>query len=575
MNRWYKSLRIKYKLFIILFTEIIIISFFSMSVLQLTFVYFNEQLYTEAAKVLNFSSDYIELKLKEISGLSFRIFSDMDIQNCLTSMNEIEPGYEKYLLVTSLKEKLASWAVSENYISSISFIDLEGNEYAAGYFPSRLDKERKTEIVNEASKAKGNNIWIAPSDKDNLIISAREVRNAKDLSLETLGTLLIKVDSRQLMSGLADTLKTHNGSIIAASEDEIIFLSNNINKFHGIELHFSDKHGYIIRNIGGNDYFIAYKTSSYTSWTFLNIIPYKNLFNRINTVRNLTLLTYAVIFLLVIYLGVRFAKGITQPIEKLTDKMKIVEKGNFEIEPGNFTSNNEIERLGNDFDLMIGRINTLIKENYIKQLAVKDAELRALQSQINPHFLYNTLESINWLAKINKQDEISLMVKSLGDLLRSSINNKESIITLNDEIEILRSYITIQKIRYEDRLDFKMEIDKEIYRCLVPKLILQPIVENSINYGLEKMIETCVITVSSILMRDCFVIKVSDNGPGMEEDMVAKLQRGEIKPGGSGIGLRNINERIKLLFGEKYGISISSKLKNGTTVSICLPYGGE
>jgi two-component system sensor histidine kinase YesM len=575
MNCWYKNLKIKYKLFIILFTEIIIISIFSISALQIAFSFFNEQLYKQAANVLNFSSENIEIKLKEISRLSYRIFSDEDIQECLRSIQKTGNSYEKYLSVVKLKEKLASWAASENYVSSISFIDLNGNEYAAGYFPSRLDETRRLEIVNKTKKVNGNNVWITPSGKDNLIISAREVKNSKDLNLDTLGTLLIKVDSRQLMSRSSGTTKTYGGSIIAVSEGKIIFLSDDINKFDGLDLDFTDKQGYSISNIRGSKFFIAHNTSDYTAWTFLNIIPYEKLFNSINTVRNLTLLIYLIIFLGVIYLGVRFAKGITKPIEKLTDKMKRVEEGDFETEPGNFTSNNEIERLGNDFEIMIGRINTLIRDNYMKQLSVKEAELKALQGQINPHFLYNTLESINWLAMINKQDKISLMVKSLGNLLRNSINNKESIITLENEISIIKSYVTIQKIRYEERLEFIMQIDEGLYQCPVPKLILQPIIENSINYGLEKMMKTCVITVSSILMQDSFEIRISDNGPGMRKDIVEKLQKGEIKPSGSGIGLRNIYERIKLLFGEEYGISVSSELRNGTTVSIRLPYGGE
>ena len=574
MHGWYRNLKIKYKLVIILFIEILIISIFSMSALQIAFHIFDEQLYTQATQVLNISSENIEMKLREISRLSYRIFSDADIQDSLRSIQKIETSYERYLAVKKLKDKLASWIASENYVSSVSFIDLSGIEYSAGNYPTRMDDVMKWDVISKAKGINGNNVWIAPSNNGNMIVSAREVRDSKRLNLDTLGTLIIKVDSRQLMPMPSSTLNSYGGSIMAISEGKVIFPSEEISGFDK-NLNFADMRGYHILNIKGDKFFIAYSTSDYTGWLFLNIIPYEKLFSRINSIKTLMLLICLAVFFGAVSLGVKFAEGISKPIEKLTEKMKKVQSGDFETEPGIITSNNEIERLGIGFDIMIFRINTLIRENYAKKLLAKESELKALQGQINPHFLYNTLESINWLAKVNKQDQISLMVKSLGNLLRSSINNKESIITLENELIILKSYVDIQKIRYEERLDFRMEIDERFYQCLVPKMILQPIIENSINYGLEKMMQTCIITVNAIGMQDYFEIRFYDNGPGMEKDMVEKLQRGEIKPNGSGIGLQNICERIKLLFGEKYGITVDSEFKTGASICIRLPYGEE
>lgn len=236
--------------------------------------------------------------------------------------------------------------------------------------------------------------------------------------------------------------------------------------------------------------------------------------------------------------------------------------------------NDEIGVLQRDFTIMIQKIDTLIKDDYTKQILIKDAQLKALQAQINPHFLYNTLDSINWMAKLNQQRDISVMVESLGNLLRSAISGKEPIITLKEEVQLLKDYLTIQKMRFGDRLQFQLEIDQQWLSLKIPKLILQPIVENSINYGLENTLGICRITVKAVPDSDCLNITVIDNGPGIPDELLKKLAQGEVKPKGSGIGLQNIDHRIKLIFGEEFGLSVTSELGVGTKVLIRIPKGG-
>jgi two-component system sensor histidine kinase YesM len=224
------------------------------------------------------------------------------------------------------------------------------------------------------------------------------------------------------------------------------------------------------------------------------------------------------------------------------------------------------------FRIMVERINTLITENYANELLLKETEFRALQAQINPHFLYNTLESINWLAKVNKQAQISNMVESLGFLLRNSINMKEEILTLGEEIEVVKSYVTIQKYRFDERLAFGLEIPESLLKRRLPKLTLQPLLENAIHYALEPSIGTSSIIVSAELTEEGFFLTVADDGPGMPEDMLDKLRNGERRAKGKGIGLLNIDERIKIAFGDAYGIRIDSAPGRGTRVILTLPY---
>lgn len=172
---------------------------------------------------------------------------------------------------------------------------------------------------------------------------------------------------------------------------------------------------------------------------------------------------------------------------------------------------------------------------------------------------------------MNGQQKISAMVKSLSNLLRGAIRNKEIVITIREEINLLKDYITIQKIRYGERLDFSMEADEEILDCSILKLTLQPIVENSITHGLENLTGPCKISVTAKRIQDLIRIEVTDNGPGISEDILTKLRNMEIESKGFGIGLSNIDKRTKLIFGEKYGLVFESELRKGTTVGIELP----
>ncbi|NRG34939.1 sensor histidine kinase, partial [Niallia circulans] len=195
----------------------------------------------------------------------------------------------------------------------------------------------------------------------------------------------------------------------------------------------------------------------------------------------------------------------------------------------------------------------------------------ALQAQINPHFLYNTLESINWQAKMNRQTDISSMVESLGYLLRNAISAKNDAVLLEEEIFIVDHYIRIQKYRYGDRLTFHKMIPPETKNCYIPKLMIQPLVENAIHYALEQMIEPCKITVRAVLRENNLHITVEDNGPGMEEELLARVRKQEVKTRGTGIGLYNIDSRIKLLYGEEFGLIIKSKRGTGTQVHLIIP----
>ena len=238
------------------------------------------------------------------------------------------------------------------------------------------------------------------------------------------------------------------------------------------------------------------------------------------------------------------------------------------------TRTDEIGKLHQQCDLMIQRIQTLIQKNYVNEILKRDAQLKALEMQINPHFLYNTLESINWRAKAIGNTQISQMTESLGTLLRATLGNKTSLVHLSYELELVNCYLTIQKLRFEDELEYHLSVADDIDDPVLPPLSIQPLVENAIHYGMEDMDEICHIFITISRDHDHLFIKVQNDGSLMEENLMEKLQNKQVRTGGFGLGILNIDKRIKLLLGDSYGLSFSNE--NGfATALITLLYRTE
>ncbi len=570
---FYRDLNIRNKLLIIFLTMILIVCSISLLTLQITLNICNGMLYEESAQFLNLSSDNIENELSKIEKLTYNIVTDTSIQEYLTAIKNKPSSYDKYTAMKYVIERLMGYAVSEKNVSYIIFVDTQGVQYVAGNNAVKLPEEVKAEIEERVAKREGANIFIEPMEGIRSLFSAREIRSSRNLSLECLGTLIILIDMDKLVeSSLTKSYGNVNLSVLSGNKN--IYSTWDMPKEY-TSWNLEIKGGYNIRKLGREKYFVAHIISETTNWVYIHFIPYHNAFKNITILRNAMLALFGILFLASVLVSIKMARNVTKPIENLILKMKRAEEGNFDVEdtekPSGSYRMDEIGYLEKSFNVMLRKINNLIQENYIKQMAIKEVQYKALQAQINPHFLYNTLESVNCLAKINGQKAISMMVESLGNLLRISINNKENTVTIEEEMNLLEYYINIQKIRYEDRLDFSMNIKPEIRKCMIPKLTLQPIVENSINYGLENMLDVCKISVRAITEKDCIRIFVYDNGPGIEPELIDKIISGKIKPKGSGIGLMNIDQRIKILFGDDYGVTIESMQRHGTTVLIKLP----
>ena len=288
----------------------------------------------------------------------------------------------------------------------------------------------------------------------------------------------------------------------------------------------------------------------------------------------ITLTVGAIVFSILAAMGL--SRSIYTPIKKLHDVTKTITQTDLQAL---VTSDNvdEITELGLSFNIMIGKIRELLDSKIKEQEILKKAELRVLQSQINPHFLYNTLDTIIWMAEAKKTDQIVEVVSALSNFFRISLSKGQDWITIAEEIERVKSYLIIQKIRYRDIMDFKIEVDESISGNTVLKLILQPLVENAIYHGIKNKREGGTITIRARPNNANEVLfEVEDNGIGFAPDKLAQIQAeladtsGEIKQE-SGFGLGNVNHRLKLYYGMQYGLSIKSKYQSGTCVTFVIP----
>ncbi|WP_426448420.1 cache domain-containing sensor histidine kinase [Paenibacillus sp. S-38] len=265
---------------------------------------------------------------------------------------------------------------------------------------------------------------------------------------------------------------------------------------------------------------------------------------------------------------------LTRPIKALESHMKLAEKGNFgqrvEIE-----STNEIGKLSRSFNVMIGRIQELMEQIVQAQEKKRVSELKALQAQIKPHFLYNTLDSIIWMAETGKMEDVVSMTSALAKLLRSSISKGEELVPLTVELEQIQSYLTIQQIRYRRKFTYTLEVPECLHHVRLPKLVLQPIVENAIYHGIKHKAEPGHICITGRRTPDGIELTVSDDGVGMPEDRVRTIlnepRRAADSFTSSGVGVHNVNQRMELTFGPGYGLHFVSELEEGTAVTIRIP----
>lgn len=323
----------------------------------------------------------------------------------------------------------------------------------------------------------------------------------------------------------------------------------------------------------GEKRLVTVKTVSYTGWKIVSVVPMSSFDMGMTGTKYFVIMLVTVSMLAVILLNQLVSASIAMPLKKLNNSVKEWETGN--MNPSIYIGGSmEVEHLGCTLRSTVEQIRQLMQDIVVEQEEKRKSELDALQSQINPHFLYNTLDSIVWMIEGERYEDAVFMITLLASLFRISLSRGKTVISVEDELKHARNYMNIQKVRYKNIFEVRFDIDPEILQCCTVKLVVQPLLENAIYYGVECMDGDGEIDVNGYRREDDIYIEVRDNGLGIPEDEVEQLlkENNRVHKRGSGVGLLNVHNRIRLRFGEEYGLEIESEPDEGTTVRIHLPY---
>lgn len=404
---------------------------------------------------------------------------------------------------------------------------------------------------------------------------ARELRSFD--TGRTLGYIVIDIDPSSISSILSHVNLGSRESLYITDQNGGLVIRKETNDYlPNLGPLPGEGTTHIVQEDGG-DLLVAHVTSPVTGWTTVSAVPVRELMKDNIIMRNSIALMGAVCVGLAMLMSVFIAFRITKPLRKLSTLMRKVKQGDLHV-AFPVSSRDEVGQLGSAFNMMVSKLSELGYLLYETEIREKDAQIAALQSKINPHFLYNTLGSISMYAELAGNKEIVTMANNLSRLLRYSLSSRQEKVTLYDELEHVKGYMAIQKIRYEDRIHFDMDIDEFLLDCCVIPLMIQPVVENAVNHGLDKGVGAGHLRLSVREEGGLLKITVEDDGIGMTpsqlEEIRYRLQQDRDLGGSTGNGLLNVHRRIVLHFGEPYGLQLESMPYQGLKVIIKLPVLG-
>nr|WP_082865729.1 histidine kinase [Paenibacillus crassostreae] len=358
------------------------------------------------------------------------------------------------------------------------------------------------------------------------------------------------------------------GNIIYHPQQQLIYAGL---KYENIEPVFEYAYGSYLDTSTPEQRYITVRTAKPIDWKIVGVAYPDEIVTTKSDLQVFIFWFLSLVIIVVLVVSIFVSAKISQPIRRLEKAVKLVGQGDFNT-PIDVKGAYEVEQLSKRFNFMLRRIRQLMGQIIHEQEAKRKSELDVLQAQINPHFLYNTLNSVIRLVERGKNEDVVTAITSLSKFFRISLSKGKNVITVEEELEHVRNYLIIQKIRYKSKFNYTMEVQKEALTCTTLKLIVQPIVENAIYHGIELMPDEGSIRIAVKLEDEKIMISVTDNGLGMTTQVMEQLLTIGVKnSNGSGVGVKNVHERIQLYYGKGYGLTFQSELEEGTTVTITIP----
>lgn len=529
------------------------------------------------------SLDYMNYTVYKIFDTSNTIVVNNTVTDILTHDAEEYPLTEQIYDFSKLQSYLCSFENNLD-IKKINLYINDGLIYSSenvSFFKASSLKNTKVEdcILRTNARFIWGPMWyLNESTVNDTLFLLKSIKNPDDLS-EDIGFL--RIDFRKsIIQDIIDKINPLDDvfSFVINSDNKIIASSRDLKDLYdnsSIDLELIKSAAQFSNQLTTFDdgkYYLQSAPIDKTDWYMVNVLPKSSIFSTIKIQRQYLFVIVVLTSIMAIILAAYFVKVINKRLFQVIDGMRQVPNGQLSNYIEN-DSSDEVGELIDNYNYMISKMSILVDEQYKLGKEVKNAELKALQSQINPHFLYNTLDMINWMAHKNMNKEISIAVKNLAKFYKLSLNKGKDIVTIKDEVEHSKLYVNLQNMRYDNRITLITRLDESLMDCSIPKITFQPIIENSINHGiLGRGMENGSILISGYISQNNLIIQISDDGIGIEKEVLPLiLKENNLQTKGSGYGLKNINQRIKLLYGESYGLSFTSNYGFGTTVEITLP----
>ena len=540
--------------------------------IQVSFNVYDEKLYEKSLQELDFFVQRVDDTLIDVKELTQRLALNLDVQDELSAIALLDYpsnaySYRIYQLHTLLQNEMTVYPAVKN----ISFIDKGRIQMTLGEYCGEVESEVYHQLLNVFAVAQDGYAYLAPTSDYPYLLSGRNIIKITDTSSDYLGSYLVTTDIFGVIKNYSENLEAEHAALFIYDGDRNIYSEADID--FDFPLHFIEQNaGYDIIDHNNRRYFLCYLNSSYTGWTFINVFPYSEVYQKTEMVRNLVIAAFVLIFCILLFVIHVISVTITKPLRHLTESMHWVEKGDYQkakdmIQLG--TRKDEVGQLAHEYQIMLDNIDDLMYENYQKQLLLKETKYQMLQAQINPHFLNNTLNTINWMIKAKRSGDAMKMIVCLGQLMRSTFG-KDTLTTVAEEVRTAQNYITIQQYRYHNRAEFVVETEGQLDQYQVPHMILQPLIENALLHGVDCSPEPCCVYVRAIEEENTIRKEVMDTGVGMTQEEMMAARSFQIRQTGHGIGLKNICERLHMVF-HTYEFTINSKIGEGTDIQIRIP----
>ncbi len=524
----------------------------------------------------------LNLVLESVEQFSNLIYFDSNVQAALQQIDnsDIDPVVQQ-----TIQKSLINMILSVDYISTANIFDIyynDYNSYKIGPIQTQGELIPSTSWYQTMEEAQGNSFFIHGSE-DVLSFPTREgksyislIREIRDFeNYEQLAILLLTIDEETIQECFAEVGQVSGTQFfIMDQKREYIVRPDDmdVNWNMYVPMDLPQESGYELVTVDGRKMVCIYQDMGIEDWSLVGMIPIQEMGFGDSYFYSVIALVLVLNLCFLFLCAIALSKFVFSPLVKMGNHMKLVEAGNF-VEMKVDDKNNEISTLKRVFNHMIESIEQLINRVKEEEQIIARNKLDILQAQINPHFLYNTLDAVSALALINDNENCFKMTQALGSFYRNSLNSGKDLVTVRDEISCIKSYITILNIRYDNKITAYYDIEEEIEQKEILKLILQPVVENSIHHGFVEKGHSGTIWIRACREKDELIFTVRDDGCGMSEERIAAIMNGDTKTDKHGFGLYSLIERVSLYYQMENPVCIQSSIGEGTTITIRIRIG--